>query len=366
MKYNKKAPLLDKVYIKFGDFLTSLPSVPLIDPAPAFNYPMDKNDSWGDCCVAGYDHFNQIVTGLLIGTQVNFTEAKILAFYQTQNPGFNPAIPGVNDNGMCIQTFLEYLQKNKYIVGFGRIDYTNTTEVKAAIYIGLALIGGVQLQQAQETQFAEGQLWNLVVDSPVLGGHCIVPCGYFGQTDTYSSITWGKIQNFTKDFLTQCFDELWFVITQEHIDHPNFRNHFDLAGFAQAVKAITDGKVIIPVYPTLKLGSTGSSVVTLQKDLNKDLGITLITDGSFGKLTLNAVKAFQSKYHLKQDGIVGQKTWTAFQMIDIITTTCNSNGIDPILGIAVAVCESGLDPLSTLFNPGSKSTDRGLFQWASI
>ena len=72
-KLNLRAPLLDRVSLKFGDFLTSLPAFPLVDPAPNYVYPMDENDQWGDCVCAGYDHFRQIVTGLLTGVQINLT-----------------------------------------------------------------------------------------------------------------------------------------------------------------------------------------------------------------------------------------------------------------------------------------------------
>jgi len=50
-------------------------------------------------------------------------------------------------------------------------------------------------------------------------------------------------------------------------------------------------------------------------------------------------------------------------LIEIITKICVEKGVEPVLGIAVATCESGLNPKATLYNPPSKSTDRGLFQW---
>lgn len=46
----------------------------------------------------------------------------------------------------------------------------------------------------------------------------------------------------------------------------------------------------------------------------------------------------------------------------IITRVCKENGIEPELGIAVAYCESGLDPKSTMHNKNG-SIDRGIFQW---
>lgn len=54
---------------------------------------------------------------------------------------------------------------------------------------------------------------------------------------------------------------------------------------------------------TIKLGSRGTDVVTLQKRLN------LHPDGIFGPLTDEAVREFQKANGLTVDGIVGAKTW---------------------------------------------------------
>ena len=53
----------------------------------------------------------------------------------------------------------------------------------------------------------------------------------------------------------------------------------------------------------LKLGSKGESV----KQLQRILGLT--ADGDFGPKTDAAVKQFQKNNNLKEDGIVGDKTW---------------------------------------------------------
>ena len=58
--------------------------------------------------------------------------------------------------------------------------------------------------------------------------------------------------------------------------------------------------------PLLKRGSTGRYVEALQVALG---GLTV--DGSFGKLTYNAVVAFQRESSLQSDGEVGQLTWGA-------------------------------------------------------
>ena len=63
--------------------------------------------------------------------------------------------------------------------------------------------------------------------------------------------------------------------------------------------------------PTIKKGSRGEAVTTLQTALNAcgyDCGKA---DGIFGKKTKSAVEAFQKAKGLKVDGIVGRNTWTA-------------------------------------------------------
>lgn len=74
------------------------------------------------------------------------------------------------------------------------------------------------------------------------------------------------------------------------------------------------GKAVYPVAvirPTLRNGSTGEAVKTLQARLN-ELGYSCGTvDGIFGAKTVAAVKSFQTVNGLAVDGIVGNQTWAA-------------------------------------------------------
>lgn len=62
---------------------------------------------------------------------------------------------------------------------------------------------------------------------------------------------------------------------------------------------------------TLKNGSQGADVKTLQTALNSQGGYGLSVDGAFGPKTEWAVRAFQSSKGLSVDGVVGPKTWAA-------------------------------------------------------
>ena len=62
-------------------------------------------------------------------------------------------------------------------------------------------------------------------------------------------------------------------------------------------------------FSLIKKGDRGQSVEEIQIMLNLVSKNQLIVDGDFGAKTLAAVIAFQKKYKLSPDGIVGQLTY---------------------------------------------------------
>ena len=72
---------------------------------------------------------------------------------------------------------------------------------------------------------------------------------------------------------------------------------------------------------TIKKGSRGDTVATLQRMLN------LIPDGVFGPITEEAVRAYQASHNLSVDGIVGPKTWASLG----VTPLPNTRRIDKII-----------------------------------
>jgi len=78
----------------------------------------------------------------------------------------------------------------------------------------------------------------------------------------------------------------------------------DLLQSTAAVEQAT--KPFATRLPVLRRGSSGSSVVALQKLLHM-----AYTDGLFGPMTYSAVVAFQRNSSLLPDGIVGPMTWLA-------------------------------------------------------
>lgn len=280
-KLGKKIPS-KRDSVLFKDFLIIPPISPMVDLAPNYDYPMFGNDLWGDCVSADEGHSQQVITGLLNGSMYTPTIQQIETWYETQNPNWTPT-SGDEGNGMDIQIFLEYLITQKIILGFAKIDFHNTSLFQAAIYLGLSIKVGVQLQQAQQgKQFSDG-LWDFVLGSPIVGGHDICFVGYNSITKRYQLISWGKLIECTQSFVDNLVDEAWIPIRQEHVDHPGFRNNFDLAGFSKAVSDLTGGKVTIPVpAPTVLPPAPHPILPSVTLVRNVDNGIetlgTLTTD----------------------------------------------------------------------------------------
>ncbi len=80
-------------------------------------------------------------------------------------------------------------------------------------------------------------------------------------------------------------------------------------------------------YPgfLLDVGSVGEDVRKIQDQLNRisdnyPLIPKIAEDGIFGERTQEAVKVFQSVFGLRQDGIVGPRTWYKIQEIYVAVT----------------------------------------------
>lgn len=257
--------------LPFRQFLRVVPQHPIVDAAPGFAYPMDKNDVAGDCVVAGLDHALQVIYELLGVPRSNWTDAQILAFYQTQNPGFRDwsDAEGPDDQGMDIQAFLSYLVKQGLILGFAAVDPTDQDTMKAAIYLGLAVVTGEDLRAAQQSQGT----WDYVAGSPDWGGHCTCSVGFPGL-NLETAVTWGALKDMTQAFVSKQMSEAYFVVTQAHVDHPAFREGFDLVKFGEAFTSLTgrDFPVVIPEpEPTPDPGPVPPQPVPAPTDVDRQL-----------------------------------------------------------------------------------------------
>jgi hypothetical protein len=260
-KYGRRPPK-NAPALRFASFLQSeVPAYPSGEDylAVLSGWQMLGNDVAGDCNAVTWANMRRLVTATL-ATEYYPTQAQVWQFYQTQNPGFDPngtqdaSGPGSQDDqGMDIQTGLEYLHATGgpdgvQAVAFAKVDPTNMAEVKAALAIFGGLWLGIEVLDANQQQFADGQPWTDVAGSPIDGGHAILGGGY--KTDIYF-ITWAEETSFAESFWdgvvqgTPLVEEAWVVIWPEHLGTTGFEQGVDQAQLAADYLALTGDKLIL-------------------------------------------------------------------------------------------------------------------------
>lgn len=227
-------------------------------------WQMLGNNSAGNCVAVTWANVRRLVTSIA-KTETYPTQAEVWQVYKTQNPHFDPNGnadtngPGSShDQGMDIQTLLEHLVKHggpdgAKALAFAKVDPTSPDEVKAAIAIFGYVWTGINVQAANQDEFANRQPWDYHRNSPDEGGHSVITGGYgaaqpgpLGGDERF--ITWAEETSFTDAYWRRQVDEAWVVIWPEHLDHPAFLDGVDLAALAANYRALT-GRPFPTVVP---------------------------------------------------------------------------------------------------------------------
>jgi hypothetical protein len=259
-KYGRKPNDPSRPRLRLARVLTgAVPEHPADDDylAALSGWQMLGNDAYGDCVAVTWANLRRLTTAAL-STEVYPSLTEVEAVYRTQNPGF-PS----EDNGMDIQTLLEYLVSTGgpdgvKALGFAAVDPSNPDEVKAAIAIFGGVWVGIDVTSANEDQFANSQPWDYVPSSPDMGGHSVLAGGYgsggsgaLGGDEKF--ITWAQETSFTDAFWSNQVSECWVVIWPEHLGSREFLDSVNLAQLAVDYTEIT-GKPfpmqVVPPAPT--------------------------------------------------------------------------------------------------------------------
>lgn len=210
-------------------------------------WQMLGNDQYGDCVAVTWANQRALVSTVLSGKTSYPPLDQVLAFYKTQNPGF-PA----EDDGMDIQTALEYLVKvggpdGVKAVAFAKVDHTNKEELRAAHAIFGQVWYGVNVLDANQAEFGNGQPWDYVPHSPLDGGHSVAGVGY--DPINIKFITWAKETSFTEAFRAHQVEEAWVVIWPEQLGTTQFVLGIDIWALAADYQAITGKTLPLPPSP---------------------------------------------------------------------------------------------------------------------
>lgn len=186
------------------------------DPAKLF--PMDGNDSYGDCTIAALAHAETVYRGLIHKEKIMSQKAVVKLYFH---------LSGGVDSGLNELDVLNYWRQHRVagdeIAAFVSIDPKNHTHLQQAINLFGGVYLGFQVQQNCIQEFDARQPWT---PAPLTNdGHAVFAVGY--DQNQVTVLTWGNTQAGTWAWWDECVDEAYAILPPE-ARKPDFAPGFNM------------------------------------------------------------------------------------------------------------------------------------------
>jgi hypothetical protein len=187
---------------------------------PATLFPMDGNDTYGDCTIAALAHAITVYHGMIGAQQVIMAQKAVQKLY------FH--LTGGQDTGLNELDVLNYWRQTRVnkekILAFVKIDPKNHTHIQQAIQLFGGVYLGFQCQANCVQEFQAGQPWT---PGPLTNdGHAVYATGY--DQNGVTVLTWGNTQQGTWAWWDECVDEAYAILPPE-ASNPAFAPGYNLA-----------------------------------------------------------------------------------------------------------------------------------------
>jgi hypothetical protein len=231
-RFGKHPPKVDYRTLRFKNYLT--PGI--APPPPSFNvldrvyrnletndptqlFPMDANDTLGDCTIAALAHAETVYRGL-VGTKKIMSSRAVVKVYMHLTGGVDSGLNELN----VLSYWRNHPVSGEEIITYVVLDTKNAPHVKQAIQLFGGVYLGFQVQQNCVADFEARRPWTpgqLTND-----GHAVYAVAY-DQTGV-TVLTWGNTQQGTWAWWSECVDEAYALLPAE-AKKPGFAPGFDFA-----------------------------------------------------------------------------------------------------------------------------------------
>jgi len=198
------------------------------DPTKLF--PMDGNDTYGDCTIAAVAHAVTTYRGLVVKKPDIMAKQAVLKLY------FH--LTGGVDSGLNELDVLNYWQSNSVagdkILAFAKIDPKNHVHVQQAIQLYGGVYLGFQVQENAIQDFNNRKPWTpgkLTND-----GHAVFAVAY--DQSGVTVLTWGNTQQGSWAWWDECVDEAYAILPPEAAK-PGYAPGFDIAQLQADLAAVS-------------------------------------------------------------------------------------------------------------------------------
>ncbi len=242
-RFGKHPPKIDYRTLRFKDYVTPQLAAPppsydvlnrvyanlgIPSPEPAVLFPMDGNDTLGDCTIAAVAHAITVYSALIRQRTIMAKQAVVKLYLR---------LTGGLDSGLNELTVLNYWQSNAVdrnkILAFVSINPKDHVHIQQAITLFGGVYLGFQVQQNCVQEFDAHQPWTpgpLTTD-----GHAVFAVGY--DANQVTVLTWGSTQQGTWGWWDECVDEAYAVLPPEAANR-DFAPGFDIAQLQADLQAV--------------------------------------------------------------------------------------------------------------------------------
>jgi hypothetical protein len=201
-KYSKALPAPPE---SFDGLTRMMSNVGISDISKLF--PIDGNDQYGDCVMAGAAHILTCWNAMIRKTVIPASE-DVIAQYN--------ALTGGIDSGLNILDTLVYWRNNNFfghkILAFVENDIKNHTQLKQSIWLFGAIKVGMRVQKNAIKDFEAGKTWT--PGCMTRGGHDVILTSPYNK-DTVTVLTWGGKIPATWGWAKKCLDESYTILPDE-------------------------------------------------------------------------------------------------------------------------------------------------------
>jgi len=242
-RFGKHPPKVDYRTLRFKSYLQSSIAAPpasvdtlarvyqkLDSSNPATLFPMDGNDTLGDCTIAALAHAVTTYHGLLGKKDIMSRQAVVKLYMH---------LTGGVDSGLNELDVLNYWRQHTVgrdkILAYASINPKDHVHVEQAIHLFGGVYLGFQVQQNCVQQFDARQPWT---PGPLTNdGHAVFAVGY--DADGVTVLTWGNTQKGTWAWWDECVDEAYAILPPEAKDG-GFAPGFDFAQLKADLDAVAN------------------------------------------------------------------------------------------------------------------------------
>jgi hypothetical protein len=233
MKLGRKAIKTDSRTLMLARYLTAkLPKPPAKTDwtKGVTSWGVMKNDTLGDCTIAGVGHAIQVWTANT-GTMKTVPDSTVVSYYEKWD-GYDPSDPSTDRGGIELDVLNDW-KKNGFaghtLTAFADPKVSDLVEIRQSI----ALFGGLYIGLSLPLTAQSQEVWDVVPNGGAKakkgswGGHCVFVCKY--DAKTFTCITWGALKPMTLAFWKKYCDEAHTLLSPDWISAKGAPSGFDMA-----------------------------------------------------------------------------------------------------------------------------------------